>query len=87
MVDVRNTRFTAKCFVLEVVSFFFVADDLCGDALLRRLDGASALRVALSGCEGCGEYATALTSAAAARPTNSNKRRIFGLPDARWRLE
>ena len=40
-----------------------------------------------SGCEGWGEYATALTSAAAARPTNSNKRRIFGLPDASWRLE
>ena len=31
--------------------------------------------------------ATGRTSAAAARPTNSNKRRIFGLPDARWRLE
>ena len=40
-----------------------------------------------SGCEGWGEYATALTSAAAARPTNSNKRRIFRLPDASWRLE
>ena len=31
----------------DLFGLLLVADDLCGDALLRRLDGASALRVAL----------------------------------------
>ena len=72
----------------DLFGLLLVADDLCGDALLRRLDGASALRVELSrDAKAVVSYAPGPTSAAAARPTNSNKRRIFGLPDARWRLE
>ena len=51
----------------DLFGLLLVADDLRAASSLCCV-GSMALRVALSGCEGCGESAPGPTSAAAARP-------------------
>ena len=65
----------------DLFGLLLVADDLRAAASLYCVC-SMALRVALSGCEGWGESAPGPTSAAAARPIKSSKKRIFGLPEA-----